>query len=238
MGDLSGKKIMVTSGGTREYIDEVRIITNISSGALGAKIAEELYNRGAEVFYVHTKGSHSPAENDYSCFDSQIAMQMRKNDPTLSYHRVVTANDMFEKIRGLMSGFNFDAVVHSAAISDFTFDYKGALKLSSSSPEAFIEHLRNTITQTPKIIKYIREWNPHAALVGFKFTVGCENIEANARDFLHDNMASMIVANDKVEMAKLKTHRAHLITDPGCLTCDGKEAIAIGIADFLEKRLS
>ena len=46
--ELKGKKVIITAGGTREYIDAVRYISNASSGKMGHALAEEAYSRGAE----------------------------------------------------------------------------------------------------------------------------------------------------------------------------------------------
>jgi len=46
-------KILITSGGTREYIDDVRVLTNLSSGRLGAVIADEAVKLGHDVEQRH-----------------------------------------------------------------------------------------------------------------------------------------------------------------------------------------
>jgi phosphopantothenoylcysteine decarboxylase / phosphopantothenate---cysteine ligase len=53
-GDLAGKRIVVTAGGTQEPIDPVRIISNRSSGKMGYAIAEAARDRGAEVILITT----------------------------------------------------------------------------------------------------------------------------------------------------------------------------------------
>lgn len=246
MGSLSGRKIMVTAGGTREYIDDVRVITNISTGALGAKIAEEFYARGAEVFYVHGKQAYEPAP---------IVTGIDKT-ARLSTHQIVTVKDLMETMETLIrGGFNIDSVVHSAAVSDFTFKNTSRIKLSSSSKEDFIEFLRKTIRTTPKIIKQIKKWNPAITLVSFKFSVGLNlgGICEQACAALKKNNAELIVANDKAEMAQLGLHRAYLISSIDSLRVrsealreiqeedrqnyivrNGKANIARGIADFLD----
>jgi len=57
---LKNKKIIVTAGGTTEKIDEVRFITNRSSGKMGVALAEECYLRGADVLLLRAKNSVSP----------------------------------------------------------------------------------------------------------------------------------------------------------------------------------
>ena len=64
-----------------------------------------------------------------------------------------------------------DIIIHAMAVSDFGFKRDGAMKLKSNNPEAFIEHLRQNIIVNPKVISYIKKWNPNCKLVGFKFEV-------------------------------------------------------------------
>ncbi len=235
MGSLSGRRIMVTSGGTREYIDKVRVVTNISSGALGAKIAEELFSRGAEVYYVF-------------CKQAVLPRPAHGIDDTsrMSTYGVVTVNDLKETMESLIKGFKIDTVIHSAAVSDFTFKNKGDIKLSSDSPEAFIEYLKDTITTTPKIIKLVKDWNPDITLVGFKFTVGKnpDKLCDIALESSKKSRADLVVANDLKQMKDLNTHRAYFVENKEYFTGvmglshhvpkrDGKPQIATGIADFL-----
>ena len=53
-GPLSGRKVVVTAGGTREAIDAVRFIGNRSSGKMGRAVADEAYLRGAQVTLIDT----------------------------------------------------------------------------------------------------------------------------------------------------------------------------------------
>jgi phosphopantothenoylcysteine synthetase/decarboxylase len=56
-------KILVTSGGTTEYIDEVRVLTNISTGNLGSIIADTFAKHGFEVTYLSSKSSILPTNS-------------------------------------------------------------------------------------------------------------------------------------------------------------------------------
>jgi len=51
-GSLKGKKILIVSGGTREPIDDVRVITNLSSGKMGQALKQEAYKQAAEVTFI------------------------------------------------------------------------------------------------------------------------------------------------------------------------------------------
>lgn len=198
--DYKRMKVMVTSGGTREYIDDVRVVTNISTGALGAKIAEEFLHSGAHVFFVHAKGSVMPVVES----DSQ---------GRLTTEQYVTSADLMETMRVYCSGIGMDAVIHSAAVSDFTFRRDVPVKVSSDSEEGFIEYLRQTIVRTPKIVKMIKKWCPDCKLVSFKFTVGKDtdellNIALKAGEGCS---ADFVLANDKTEMVLKKEHVAYLL---------------------------
>src|SRR5919106_344947 len=59
---LSGRNILVTAGSTIEFIDPIRVITNLSSGKMGGAIAEEAYEKGAKVTLVYGLGSHTPRD--------------------------------------------------------------------------------------------------------------------------------------------------------------------------------
>lgn len=60
--DLKGKRILVTAGGTREYIDRVRFIGNPSTGKQGVGIAQAACHRGAEVTLVYANGTMEMTE--------------------------------------------------------------------------------------------------------------------------------------------------------------------------------
>jgi len=194
------RKVMVTAGGTREYIDDVRVVTNISSGALGCKIAEAFLENGAHVFYVHSKGAPMP-------------VILEDGLSRLTTEQFVTTGDLMDTMGSFCKGMGMDVVVHSAAVSDFTFRRDVPVKVSSDSEEGFIEHLRQAIVRTPKIVKSVKQWCPGCTLVSFKFTVG------KSRDDLlniawHAGRgcgADFVVANDKEEMKRNRSHTAYLV---------------------------
>jgi phosphopantothenoylcysteine decarboxylase/phosphopantothenate--cysteine ligase len=61
--DLKGKRILITAGPTRAYIDAFRYITNPSSGKMGIAIAEDALSRGAEVTVVYGPALVPPPPN-------------------------------------------------------------------------------------------------------------------------------------------------------------------------------
>ena len=190
--------VVITSGGTREYIDSVRVLSNISSGRLGATIANEFLKHGHEVTYVSSDNVVMPA----AYFTGKYSYTKTKNTQSvLDIMRVMVPKA--------------DVVVQAMAVSDFTFDLEKAVKVSGDDCEAFIEHMRSTIKKTPKIISEFRSWNPEAIVVGFKFTVGKSKDELIeiALELMKTNRLNMVLANDKTQMQKAGEHTAVLITD-------------------------
>ena len=203
--------VVVTSGGTREYLDEVRVLTNISTGKLGARIATVFMKHGHDVTYVAPKSAVEPDDVDYNRI------------------KVTNVKSLMDAMEMLVP--KADVVIHSMAVSDFTFDLKEATKISSDSAEAFVEHIRKTITKTPKVIANFRTWNPKAILVGFKFTVGKTSKELMeiANKLMADNSLDMVFANDKTQMQKEGEHVGTLLMKDWSEKLRSKEDIAEGI---------
>lgn len=118
--DFEGKKVLVTAGPTIEKIDDVRFITNKSSGLMGIKLAEEFDMRGAEVILIL-----GPTQlNSY-----------------VKTHHVETYEEMFKEV---MSNKDVDIAIFAAATSDFHVDNYLTGKISSN------KSFNITLTQTKK----------------------------------------------------------------------------------------
>ncbi len=253
------KKVLITSGGTREAVDSVRVMTNISSGKLGAKIAETFIEANYpenftplhakkisvripedryEVYYLHTKTAVMPKGKptvwDYRLgYADSTEKEYSCNSRSKYLHRIEvnSVNDVYAKMEELVP--EMDAVVNCAAISDFTFNRDNPVKLKSSDAEGFIEYMRANIGQSPKIINKIKEWNPEIFLVGFKFEVGLSERELVklARESMNVYNGDIIIANDKAQMQKYKEHIAYLIHSgkKEYQLLEGKPAIAKAI---------
>ncbi len=140
--DLTGKRVLVTAGATREYIDPIRYITNASSGKMGVSIAEEAELRGAEVTLVRTKGSVP------SLVENQVEVE--------------TVEEMLGAIETELNTKEYDVIVLAAAVSDFRVKEKTDTKIKSGRP------LTLELEPTPKIIDRVKGLQPDVFLVGFK----------------------------------------------------------------------
>ncbi len=166
---LAGKRVLVTGGPTAEPIDPVRVLTNRSSGRTGIELAKEAYKQGAEVTLVHSK-------------ELRI-MGIREL-------RVETARAMIETcMQELRTGY--DALISSAAISDFTVE-PSATKISSAGD--LLLHL----TPTPKLLEEARTEFPTLLIVGFKAetNVSVDELIRRAREKMARYELDMVVAND------------------------------------------
>jgi phosphopantothenoylcysteine decarboxylase / phosphopantothenate---cysteine ligase len=180
-------KVLVTSGGTSEPIDGVRVLTNTSTGRTGVGIAGHLARGGHEVVLLRSRAS---AEAPAGCRDEAY----------------VSFADLDAALGRLLSSESFDAVVHAAAVSDFSVDEvwvgnqarpAGRAKLDSESSP--IIRLR----PNPKLVDGLRgrSRNPSVRIVAFKLTRGDDNAAAlRAVDSLMAHSgADLVVQNDLAE---------------------------------------
>lgn len=195
-------KILITSGGTRQKIDDFRVLTNISTGKLGVEIARVCQERGHTVDFVHCSGSMYPVE---------VA------NGSITIHEATDVHSLDVLMQQLVP--TVDAVVHAAAVSDFEFvrDEHAMLKCKSDDPLGFVEYMGKTIRRTPKLIQMVKRLNREAVLVGFKFEGGLSNEDLLkcARKSIETNKCDLVVANDKAEMKREREHVAYLVPKDG-----------------------
>ncbi len=171
-------RILITSGGTREPIDDVRYVGNVATGSTGARLAAEAVRRFHTVFLLSGVGSVAPP---------QWALETG-----LLVRRTFTSTQNLLDSAKEICATGIDAVVASAAVADFTPQpHEG--KLPSSAPEMVVR-----MVPTPKVIDRIRQWSPEANLVAFKLetAVSQEELIVRARQTMMRSGADYIVAND------------------------------------------
>ncbi len=166
--NLSGKKILVTAGGTIEAIDPVRYIGNRSSGRMGYEIAKSAVNAGANVILISGKSEIQPP-NDLKFIKIESALQMR--DAVL---------ENFDSV---------DAVIMSAAVADYRVKKISAQKIKKSADTLTLELVKN-----PDILKELGGLKKNQILIGF--AAETQNILDYARKKLVEKNLDFIVAND------------------------------------------
>jgi phosphopantothenoylcysteine decarboxylase / phosphopantothenate---cysteine ligase len=133
---LSGRNILITSGSTIEFIDPIRVVSNLSSGKMGNAIAHEAYTRGANVTLVYGRGTTE-----------------LKEEPRLSITRVNTCDEMYDAVISELGTKSYDAAFMSAAIADFKPSKelpkkietrkRGPLVISLSPARKIVDEMRN-----------------------------------------------------------------------------------------------
>ncbi len=186
--DLKDKRVLVTAGATREYIDPIRFITNRSSGKMGVALAEEAEFRGAEVTLVRTKGSVP------SFVENQIEVE--------------TVEEMLHAIENELMNRRYDVVILAAAVSDFKPKEKADRKIKST------QTLTLELVPTPKIIQRIKEIRPDIFLVGFKAEYGVDEEEliARARKQIEKAGSDIVIANKGEVAFGSEENEVYLVT--------------------------
>jgi len=144
-------KILVTAGATREPLDEVRFISNVSSGKTGAALADAFVALGNEVTLLRGLGSAKPQQvTDCEKFSS--------------------CADLLAQLQRRLGSGKYDAVVMTAAVADYRPDTAQAGKIRSDADELVVRLVRN-----PKILPQLKSMAPRPLrVIGFKFTVGAD----------------------------------------------------------------
>jgi phosphopantothenoylcysteine decarboxylase/phosphopantothenate--cysteine ligase len=167
-------RILITAGGTREYIDPVRFISNASSGRMGYALARAALKAGHEVTLVTAPTAlKTPAGAEIVC--------------------VQTAAEMFEAVKEHFP--KCDCLIMAAAVSDYTPVRPSKTKLKKQSGRLTLE-----LKPTPDILKWAgrqrRVGNAHhkpKVVVGF--ALEDRDLHANAERKMREKRLDMIVAN-------------------------------------------
>jgi len=212
-------KVVVTSGATREPIDSVRFISNVSSGRTGAMICEALVARGFAVTQV-------------AGIDSAQAAGVARRESFTDHASLDTA------LRRLVRDSSCAAVIHTAAVGDFAVaDAKTDSKIVSGS------EMSVKLQPTYKIIDRIMGYagNPEMILVGFKLTHDPDaGAQAKAaRELLKRSRARFVVQNDVSTLADGEEH-LFFVHENGSTRVRryvGREKLATALAMLIEEQV-
>ncbi|MFW9936452.1 MAG: bifunctional phosphopantothenoylcysteine decarboxylase/phosphopantothenate--cysteine ligase CoaBC [Promethearchaeota archaeon] len=173
--DLEGKTILITTGPTREYIDEIRFVSNNSSGRMGIEIAKEAAARGADVLLIAGK-----------C--------MVKIPEYIKTINVISTDDFIKTVKDELSYKDYDFFICAAAISD----YKPVEYIQGKISSDNVKELQINMRLTPKIINEARKKNYKTFIVGFKAEIDVSRSELIERAYsrLKASEIDLIVAND------------------------------------------
>lgn len=221
--------IVITAGGTSERIDDVRTITNSSTGSLGLAIGEafvrymEETGKIEKIYYLHGLRAKAPEHEGVTAVP------------------ITGVLDLQEKLNGLLETGDIDICVHAMAVSDYmvhqvttldklmgTEDPEHAQDLSGNKISSDIDDLIIHMKRSPKVIAGIRAASPDTVLVGFKLLSHVPHEELIDVGFrlLQKNDCDYVLANDLAEIGG-DLHRGYLIhRDKSYDTMETNEEIA------------
>ncbi|TWS95581.1 phosphopantothenate--cysteine ligase [Streptococcus sp. sy018] len=226
-------KILITSGGTSEPIDQVRSLTNHATGRLGQLIAQTFLDHDHEVTLITSPNSHRPQPHS-----------------NLQLIEVKTVADLQVCLQEQVA--KHEVLIHSMAVSDYSPIYMTDLdELKQNTDVARLLSKKNTqdkissaadyqvlfLKKTPKLIKKVKEWNPTIRLIGFKLLVNVsqEELLQIAQKSLKINQAELIVANDLSQITG-DQHKAYLLDKTGYQEVHSKQEIAQAIYERVVKQ--
>jgi phosphopantothenoylcysteine decarboxylase/phosphopantothenate--cysteine ligase len=213
---ISATRILVTSGGTQEALDPVRVITNKSTGSTGAALTDLLTGFGFDVTYVHAESAKLPV---HDCQKVSFT----------------SFQDLQKNLQELLKDSAYKAVIHLAAVSDYSPTDVSSEKISSDEDEIILRLKRN-----PKLVDHFREMahNPKLKVIAFKLTSNAsldEQRAAVSKLFAHSK-ADLVVQNDTREIGKVHLFHAYG-PDQTSVDLQGKQELGFYLGEYLSKEL-
>lgn len=170
---LKGKKLLITAGATREYLDPVRFITNSSSGKMGTSIAKVAKAMGA---YVHL-----------------ISGEISTNVPIIDkYQGVETTEEMLKATKEAFK--KCDILIMAAAPVDFKPEKISISKIPKS------KEMKLKLIQTPDILWSLSKEKGNKVVVGFALQT--EHLEENALKKMDEKNMDIVIANREINIGK------------------------------------
>lgn len=229
--------VVVTAGGVREKIDNVRSITNSSTGKLGHLIVDKFLDSEVDCEVIYIYGGDAQAYLDESDRVENIWVKDTK--------------DLQDSVSEILTSKKVDIFVHSMAVADYTTSYvidfgrlcelvqnveiknldnyiEECRLLSNSKISSDIEEPAVILRKTPKIIEQVKKLSPYTFLVGFKLLdkVSEEELFDVGFNLLRKNRCNLVLAND-ISLIRQGNHRGLLIYPEKTYdVVEGKENIA------------
>lgn len=189
--------ILITGGGTRVPIDDVRYIGNHATGSFPCKIVRTYLKENYSVTYIGSKHGEKPFELRIDTRlhpDDIFDLTVKHNDGISTrqyYQHLYSTYDEYKNLVYQACQKSWDTIFLGAAVSDYICD-KVDGKISSQSD------LEIKLKPAQKIISTIRGTNSKAKLIGFKllYDVGEKTLIEAAEKSIEQNGCDGIVAND------------------------------------------
>lgn len=209
-GSLKGLRLLVTAGPTWVAIDDVRVISNVSSGTTGLLLAKGLARKKARVTLFLGPLGQRPS------IGSNIRLK-----------RFVFFDELRQLLIKELEARKYDVIVHCAAVSDFKPAATVKGKISSKKASVALK-----LVPLPKITDIIRRLAPEAFLVIFKLeTASDARLIQRARKAILRHNAQLAIAN------RLKPqYKAYILNKKSTLACaTSKKMLADKLINLLSK---
>jgi len=188
------KTILITSGPTIEHIDDVRFITNISTGKTGKVLCERLSKKN-KIIYIHSK-------------NVKYLPVVSKNIKFIEFD---SFNSLNQTLKRVFDSFKIDVVIHLAAVSDYSPKYliienkKYTLPLKNKKITSNHNIISIVLKKNFKIIDRLKKYskNKKIKIIGFKLTSNASN--ENIVNAVRKVKADIVIHNDTSQISK-KSH--------------------------------
>lgn len=211
-------KVLITSGGTAEPIDGVRVLTNTSTGGTGARLARYFQRCGHDVTLLRARTAvAAPVKEEVFGTFAELEAALRER----------------------LGRGGWDAVIHAAAVGDFKIE---AVKVAGRVQPAGGKLESNTpmtleLVPQPKLVTALKSWSPQLlTVVAFKLTTGATPAESRAAvgKLLTESAADFVVHNDLAE----QTDGAFPATiyrrdEAAAMPCAGRQDLAVNLERLL-----
>ncbi len=171
--DLLGKKFLITAGPSIEWIDNVRYITNPSTGKMGIALVKEIISRGGDV----------------TLFKGNIKVNIPIG---IDVHNLESTKDFIMVLEEILKKKKFDVLISTAALADFTPENRIDGKITSD-----IQNLQINLISTSKFITEARNLDKNLFIVAFKAenNISKDQLIEKAYKRLLSSKSNLIIAN-------------------------------------------
>ncbi len=209
-------RLLLTAGATREPIDGIRFLSNVSTGRTGATLADRLAAKGWEITFMHGHGSvQSASASKRMLFGSFASLDNSLRQELATHH--------------------YRAVIHAAAVGDYSVSSVNGSAADEHVKLASGRELELHLRANHKILPHLKACsaNPDIAVIGFKLTLNQseERCVQIARALLSASVDA-VVANDWSRISS-ERHPGHLVLSTGATPFDTTNELA----DLLHKNL-
>ncbi|MFC1510343.1 phosphopantothenoylcysteine decarboxylase [Candidatus Omnitrophota bacterium] len=181
--NLKNKKILLTCGPTWVPIDDMRIISNRSTGEMGQLLTKSLVR----------------VDGIFTVLEGPVLNRLNLKAPH-TVKRFTFYNELFDLMKTEVP--KHDIIIHAAAVSDYKCKRPSKTKISSHEKSLTLD-----LVPTQKIITQIKKWNPNCLLVGFKLesTMNLKVAQAKTEALVKSAKCDFVIANS-VSGAQYKSY--------------------------------